>query len=809
MADPTPANRSRIQPVSPVPFVGRTLLQVRPPVPLTSFVGREREIATVTAFLRHERVRLLTLTGPGGVGKTRLALRVAEEIGAGFADGIAFVDLTPIASPDLVAPTLAQAIGLRVAGERSVLDLLFEVLRERELLLLLDNVERVVAASPLMGQLLAGCPGLTVMATSRVPLRVSGEQLVVVEPLPIPEPDARVPLSELAATEAVALFVARVRSVRSEFTLTESNASAVAEVCRRLDGLPLAIELAAVKAQLLPPEALLARLDRRLPMLTGGPRDAPARLRTMHDAIAWSHDLLSEDEQALFRRLSVFEGGFTFEAAEAVGSSQGLGAGGRGVDSPFSPSPQPPAPSPSVFAGVEALAEQSLIRSLDVGAAPRFAMLETVRDFGLERLAASGEEAVVRDRHAAWCIDSAAAAGGVLWKPNDRAVVERLDGERANLRAALEWLEKTGQTDDLLRLASSLGGFWFLAGHHHEGRNWLERALAAAPACEIPACARALYWAGELATSLGDHEPAIQRLEQAAALAHRLGLCDDEAAAVVVHGIMLEDRGDFGGAEEHFVAALALLGQQGDGLAVIATYHLGVAAYGRGEASRARELWKGALATARARDDSVVVAWCLEYLGILAAEQGDLDGAAAALGECIALGTRLTHRHHRSGVLANCAVLGSACGANEVAARLLGAAHETAAAIGETFDPPERYAYERVAARLQAALGASAYEQSLAAGRASEPEAIEADVRAVLAAATRVPSALEPNDTGLTSREMDVLRLLTQGLTDREIAERLYIARRTVSKHVEAILAKLGVASRRAAAAEARSRGLA
>ncbi|HLL49273.1 MAG TPA: AAA family ATPase, partial [Thermomicrobiales bacterium] len=322
MADRTPADGSQFQLVPLIPPPVRDRLGA-PPVSLTSFVGRKREIATLTSFLRHSGARLVTLTGPGGVGKTRLALRVIEGLGADFADGVAFVPLAPLTDPDLVAATIARVVGVREVRGRSITDLLADALADRHILLMLDNFEQVVTAVLLVPRLLAACPDLVVLVTSRTILRVSGEQLFPVSPLILPGLAETDTAEEVMAAEAVRLFVDRARAADPSFTLTTHNVSAIGEICRRLDGLPLAIELAAARITLLAPTAMLTRIERRLPLLTGGPCDAPARLQTMRNAIAWSHELISAEEQALFRRLGVFSGGFTVDAAEAIVSDGG------------------------------------------------------------------------------------------------------------------------------------------------------------------------------------------------------------------------------------------------------------------------------------------------------------------------------------------------------------------------------------------------------------------------------------------------------------------------------------------------------
>jgi predicted ATPase/DNA-binding XRE family transcriptional regulator len=430
------------------------------PAPLTPLIGRETEIAAVTALLKNPAVRLLTLTGPGGTGKTRLALAVAEHLTADFPYSVAFVPLAPLGDPAFVTSAIAQRLGVREAAGQSLLDRLKTYLADKQMLLILDNFEHLVPAAPLIADLLAACPSLKALVTSRAVLHLSAEQTYPVPPLALPDPVYLPPLAALGQIEAVRLFVGRVQAAKPDFVLSEANAPAVAEIVHRLDGLPLALELAAARVRILSPAALLARLDRRLPLLTAGAQDLPDRQRTLRNTIAWSYDLLPPQEQALFRRLAVFAGGWTLEAAEAVcDASHDLG-----VD---------------VLEGMTSLVDHSLVHEQGTDDDARFGMLETVREFGLEQLAESGEEVRTRSRHAAYFLQMVHDLNAWVapYLPTFQQILDHLEIEYPNVRAALAWQQETGDVSGLLELAGALFFFWQLRGHLHDGRTWLEWGL--------------------------------------------------------------------------------------------------------------------------------------------------------------------------------------------------------------------------------------------------------------------------------------------------------------------------------------------
>jgi non-specific serine/threonine protein kinase len=788
---PTPAERNRTQPVPLAPLPDRDRPTAPLPAPLTSFVGRAREVQAVAELLCRPDARLVTLIGPGGVGKTRLAVRVAEEVGDDLPDGVAFVDLTPVADPNLVAPTVATALGVREASDRPAAERLVEALRDRTVLLVLDNFERVVAAAPLVGVLLAACPRLTVLTTSREPLRLAAERVVAVPPLALPDPAH--PVEDLVPIDAVRLFVERAEAARADFALTASNAAAVAEICRRLDGLPLAIELAAARVAHLPPAALLARLERRLPLLTGGARDVPARQRTMRGTIAWSYDLLTPEEQVLFRRLAVFVGGFALEAAEAMAGA---------VDEP----------GLDVLDGVAALVAKSLLRPEDgPDDEPRYRLLETVREYAAERLADSGEEEAVQRAHAAYFLALAEELRPRIEGPDGQAVLDRLEIEHANLAAALAWTIARSETALALRLAGALWKFWLVHGHLGEGREWLERALALGDDQQPDLRSEVLYGAGNFARAQGDFARAWACGEEMLARSQATGDTLRTAMALFLLGTLAAHEGDRERTLERYEASLALFREIGHthGIAMMLAYSADVA-HERGDHGRATALFEEALALWRARGDEWGVAIALYGLAASARAQGDVARAAGLFQQALLRYADLRDPKAEAACVEALACVAGLSRLPEQAARLFGAAEGLRESVGAALEPLEREPHEEAAAAARAALDGPTFAAAWAAGRALSLDEVVVEALAVAGnVAGAVSSRADaPAVLGLTPREREVLRLLVAGRSNPEIGEALFISARTAQTHVTSILAKLGVASRTEAAAVAVRDGL-
>jgi len=603
---------------SPVPTTGlqrpapRSTVRSTLPAPPTALIGREQERAALGHLMRRADVRLLTLTGSGGTGKTRLALQLAADLHDAFRDGVCVVSLAPVTDPNLIAPTIAETLNIYEARGRSVLDTLHGYLRNKQMLLLLDNFEHVLAAAPIVAALLAEAPALKVLSTSRIPLHVRGEQEFAVLPLALPDPKRPPAIDQLARYSAVELFVQRARAVQYDFAVSEENAATVVEICRRLDGLPLAIELAAARSKIFPPRALLDQLGSRLAFLIGGPRDAPARQQTLRATIEWSYALLDAHEQALFGRLAVFGGAFSLQAAAAVCRA----AGDLDAD---------------VVARVESLVDKSMVRADPTHDEPRFFMLETLREYALERLVASGEAETVRRRHAQFFLTLAEEDAPPFGFAMQAHWLERLEREHDNLRAALRWFMDRQVLDEGLRLGAALGPFWMGREYLTEGRMWLTELLQVAASEPVSAArAKALLGAASLLWGLGDYTAVEQHLEQSMAIGRAVGHAESVSWSQFLLAIITHYRGHFAAAIAYVEEALARWRALGDqdgvasGLAMLGTirlYQVDITAAG--------PLLEESLVRFRQLGNTWGIGFALFQLGQVREQQDDLATARA------------------------------------------------------------------------------------------------------------------------------------------------------------------------------------
>jgi len=785
------------------------------PVPPTPLVGREAELAEATRLLGE--VRMLTLTGTGGVGKTRLAIEVARGAAPRMPGGACFVPLAPLADPDLVPSSIARALGIREHGGTALVDRLCADLEAAEFLLVLDNFEHVLEAAPVVARLLSACADLRVLVTSRCPLRLSGEREMAVPPLGMPHPGRLPPSSELLGYPALTLFVDRARAAGVEVEVNDANAAAVVGICHRLDGLPLAIELATARLRLLSPKVMLERLDHPFDILAGGPRDLPDRQQALRTTIAWSYDLLPGPDQRLFAWLGTCAGGCGLPMAEALlgPASPGTGAGA------------------DVLGGVFTLVEHSLLRRVaGPGEEVRLQMLATIREFALERLEESGEGPAARRAHASATADLVQRVDPALRGPGAELALVELDADHDNIRAALAWVSGSGDAASALELVAGIWRYWLRRGLLTEGRRWITATLDAAAAAPDAARSRALVGAGHLAHYQNDYDLATTYLDQALELARHTGDPRDVGDALSGLALVVGRHRDPVSAKGMYAEALGIARALGDEPeAVRILERMGTILWYEGDAEGALPLLEESLAGARRiglRHEEASALQALGWVGLSGgrsgaarrlleqaagslSELGDRWGLARArfglghaeagqgrpgparerFSEALATAQDLGDRLLTCGCLNGLAATALASARPERAAVLLAAADTSRAAIGARHSAFVRHAHERCRDSARSALGREAFDAAWAEGSTLPLPAVLALARHEAAAGGR--------PAGLTAREVSVLRLVAEGLTDATVAGELYLSVRTVHAHLRTIYRKLDVSSRAAA----------
>jgi predicted ATPase/DNA-binding CsgD family transcriptional regulator len=763
---------------------------------LTSFVGREREIMDIGRLLGGARV--LTLTGAGGCGKTRLAMQVAAAALDGYPDGVWVVEFAPVAEASLVAPTIAAALAVPEQPDRRVVDTLVDALRSRVVLLLLDNCEHLLAAcAETAATLLQRCPTLQVLATSQEALGIAGEVTYAVPPLSLP-PARPAPTPEgLCESESVRLFVDRAALARPGFALTSANGARVLEICRRLDGMPLALELAAACLKVLTVEQVAERLYDRFRLLSGGSRTGLPRHQTLRAVMDWSYDVLAPQEKALLRRLSVFAGGWTLEAAESICAGGDL-------------------EGPAILGLLGRLVGKSLVVAETRDREMRYGLLDTVRQYARDRLVEHGEAPQFRARHARWYLLLANRGDPELRGPRQTTWLRRLEAEHDNFRAALEWSRADAAgAGTAVELAAALSWFWFMHGHWSEGRGWLEEAWAMSTASGGPGSPKVLLGAGHLARQQGDYAQATALLEHGLALCEQAGQAALAPSFLIHLGLVASYEGDAAKAKSLFAQSLTRSRTLDDRwVTSMSLAQLGGVHVADGDYTRAAALLNESLTLAREVGDEYRTAFALRGLGTVALRQGECTAAAVHYRESLVLSRNVREAWVTEESLVGLAGVAAALGYGKRAGHLFGAAEVLCETLGLHRLAADQTDYAERVAAVRHSLGEAEFKQVWAEGRAMGlARAVDlalAPLKAVVpgdgAAAART-AALEGTER-LTRRERDVAALVAQGQTNREIASRLVISERTADTHLQNILSKLGFSSRAQIAAWAVEHGL-
>ena len=764
------------------------------PAALTPLIGRQEEISRINRVLREHAARLLVLTGPGGVGKTRLAVAIAESARDAYRDGVALVNLGPVITPDGVLPAIGAVLGVREANQDYLYAAVRESLSNRQMLLVLDNFEQVVEAAPLLTDLLTSSHALTMLVTSRSVLGVYGEFVFPVPPMQVPAATEN-SMEKIESSEAVQLFVNRVRALRPEFRLTPRNASDVATICHRLDGLPLAIELAAARTSLFTVSSLAKRLDRRLPVLESGPRDLPNRLRTMRNAISWSYELLTPEEQEVFRRLSIFIGSWSLEAAQAVAFPDDEGCHTEA----------------DLMEVIGSLVDKSLVQRIETPDHDRhFGMLQTLREFALEALDATGERPRIEELYAHYVLGLAERAQPHLISRDQAYWLNELDLLHGDIKAAFEILIERDPPDLALRLATAVWRFGYTRAHILETRSWLDRALTRAQE-RTARRAKALNGAGILSSMAGDHAVTRSYHEEALGIAREVN--DTRTMAVALSGLgdLASAGNDVEEAERCYEEAERLYTTIDDhrGTATAQT-NLGNLYWSMGRLDDAVAINEAARRLYESAGDQRGVAWSVTNIGRLAAERQEFGRAVANLLHAMRLYQDLGDRSGIAETLEGFALIAAGTGNVEHSATLLGAADALRRRIAHPVSQLDKESYQKLMDRVTHRLG-EAFQTHWQRGVAMPLD--EAISRATSTAVPDKPVQVPQiggagseemiASRGITDRELEVLQKLGAGESDKEIAEHLFISVRTVQSHVQNLLNKLGANSRSAAVARA------